>query len=56
VILLSLEWYRTAGTCAGQRGEAVAKSVIRLFTLALALVVVMTSLACGGERDRMKLR
>ena len=31
-------------------------SVIRLSTLALALVVVMTSLACAGERDRMKLQ
>jgi hypothetical protein len=30
-------------------------SVIRLFTLALALVVVMTSPACAGERDRTKL-
>jgi len=31
-------------------------SVIRLSALGLALVVATTSLACAGERDRMKLQ
>jgi hypothetical protein len=34
----------------------VGMSVIRLSALGLALVVVTSSLACAGERDRRKLQ
>jgi hypothetical protein len=35
---------------------AVGMIFFRLSTIGLALVVLTTSLACGGERDRMKLQ
>ena len=41
---------------ASARRGAVGVTFFRLSTIALALVVVTTSLACAGERDRMKLQ
>jgi hypothetical protein len=32
------------------------RGIVRLPTLGLVLLVVATSLACAGERDRMKLQ
>jgi hypothetical protein len=44
-------WHRTA-----RRDEGLAMRGARLPAFSLVLLVVTTSLACAGERDRMKLQ